>query len=69
MTGTLTFSPILLDEPKHFREYVVAHEVLHLSVPNHGKLFKSLMSAFVPGWEGIARGRVSGACAARPTRR
>lgn len=64
-TGTLTFSRDLLDEPKRFREYVVAHEVLHLNVPNHGKLFKSLMSAFVPGWETIAKGRVSGACAAR----
>ena len=67
--GTLTFSESLLDQPKHFREYVVAHEVLHLNVPNHGRLFKSLMSAFVPGWEAIAKGRVSGACAARPTRR
>ena len=66
--GTLTFSQSLLDEPKKFREYVVAHEVLHLSVPNHGRLFKSLMSAFVPGWESIAKGRVSGACAGKTTR-
>jgi len=68
-TGTLTFSQSLLDQPKGFREYVVAHEVLHLSVPNHGRLFRSLMSAFIPGWEVVAKGRVSGACAARPTRR
>ena len=63
--GTLTFSQSLLAEPRRFSEYVVAHEVLHLSVPNHGRLFKSLMSAFMPGWESIAKGRVSGACAAR----
>jgi predicted metal-dependent hydrolase len=68
-TGTLTFSQSLFDQPRRFREYVVAHEVLHLSVPNHGRLFKSLMSALIPGWETVAHGRVSGACAARPTRR
>jgi predicted metal-dependent hydrolase len=67
--GTLTFSQSLLEQPELFREYVVAHEVLHLAVPNHGRLFKSLMSAYVPGWEEIAYGRVSGACAARTIRK
>jgi predicted metal-dependent hydrolase len=27
------------------------HELLHLQVPNHGKLFKSRLSALVSGWE------------------
>ena len=26
------------------------HELLHLRVRNHGKLFRALMSAHVPGW-------------------
>jgi predicted metal-dependent hydrolase len=29
---------------------VIAHELLHLRVPNHGKVFKALMSAHVPDW-------------------
>ena len=49
--GTVTFSTDLLSEPPPFREVVVVHELLHLIVPNHGKLFKSLLNAYVPGWE------------------
>ena len=26
-------------------------ELLHLRVPNHGKLFKALMNAHVPDWK------------------
>jgi predicted metal-dependent hydrolase len=26
-------------------DYVIVHELLHFSVPNHGKLWKSLMRA------------------------
>ena len=26
---------------------------IHLQAPNHGKLFKSLMNAYLPGWENI----------------
>ena len=32
------------------RRFVVAHELLHLRVPNHGRLFKVLLSAHLPGW-------------------
>ncbi|MCK4790867.1 MAG: M48 family metallopeptidase [Desulfobacteraceae bacterium] len=31
------------------------HELLHLRVPNHGKLFKSLMSLYLPDWEDLAK--------------
>jgi predicted metal-dependent hydrolase len=37
-----------------FRDYVVVHELLHLRVPNHGKLFKSLLSLHVPAWRRVA---------------
>ena len=53
-SGRVTFSTCLLVEPTDFREYVIVHELLHLQVPNHGKLFKSLLSAFLPGWEKVA---------------
>lgn len=49
-SGRVTFSYALLREPPHFRNYVVVHELLHLRLPNHGKLFKSLLSLHLPGW-------------------
>ncbi len=61
-SGRICFSKDLLREIAAFREVVIVHELLHLRVPNHGKLFKSLMNAFVPGWEGVAGGRVSRLC-------
>jgi predicted metal-dependent hydrolase len=48
--GTITLATDLLDEPDSFQDFVVAHELLHLRVPNHGRLFKALMTAYVPGW-------------------
>lgn len=51
--GWVSYAQDLLKESKEFQEYVIVHELLHLQVPNHGKLFKSLMSAYLPGWEKI----------------
>lgn len=51
--GRVFFSSDILQEPKTFQEYVIVHELLHLQVPNHGKLFKSLMTAYLPEWEAI----------------
>jgi predicted metal-dependent hydrolase len=36
---------------KPLGEFVIAHELVHLLAPNHGKVFKSFMSAYQPGWE------------------
>lgn len=47
--GQVTFSADLLNEDIAFGEYVIVHELLHLKVPNHGKLFKSLLRAYLPG--------------------
>ena len=52
--GRISFNIKLLQESGAFQEYVIVHELLHLQVPNHGKLFKSLMSAYLPRWERIA---------------
>ena len=46
--GRLCFSSDLLNKDKKFQESVIVHEIIHLLVPNHGKLFKSLISAFLP---------------------
>ncbi len=43
--GRLTFDVDLLQQPAHFRAEVVVHELLHLKVPNHGKLFRALLRA------------------------
>ena len=51
--GRVCFSADLLQEPREFQKYVIVHELLHLQVPNHGKLFKSLLTAYLPGWEAI----------------
>ena len=48
--GTITLAQDLADQKPGFRDFVIAHEVLHLRVRNHSKLFKALMGAHVPGW-------------------
>ncbi len=60
MRGRVCFSTDLLAEDRAFQTVVIVHEILHLTVPNHGKLFKSLMNAYVPDWDRIAGGRVRG---------
>jgi predicted metal-dependent hydrolase len=51
--GTVSFSTEVLAQPAAFREYVIVHELLHLKVPNHGKLFKTLLRAYIPNYESI----------------
>lgn len=61
--GIITLAIDLLDEPESFQDFVVAHELLHLRIPNHGRLFKALMTAHAPGWrslEVVRSKRVSG---------
>lgn len=61
-TGRICFSTDLLDETPDLREVVIVHELLHLQVPNHGKLFKSLMNAYLPGWEARVQERAKVLC-------
>lgn len=44
-SGRVSFSTDLLAQSAAFRKNVVVHELLHLKVPNHGKLFKALLKA------------------------
>jgi predicted metal-dependent hydrolase len=46
--GRVTFDLSLLLQPETFRSQVVVHELLHLKVPNHGPLFRALLSATLP---------------------
>ena len=45
--GTRTKRLDLLAQPYPQRKEVVVHELLHLKVPNHGKLFKALLRAYL----------------------
>jgi predicted metal-dependent hydrolase len=51
--GRLTFNSQLLDMNKKIADYVIVHELLHFSVPNHGKLWKSLMRAHLGDYESL----------------
>ena len=48
--GIVTLAADLMNQSRAFQDFVIAHELLHLRVPNHGKLFKASMSVHVPGW-------------------
>ena len=41
----MTFANDLLAHPDDFRHEVIVHKLLHLSVPNRGPLFRTLLSA------------------------
>jgi predicted metal-dependent hydrolase len=46
--GRVTFNSDLFDQPYRFQEFVIVHELLHLKIPNHGRLFKSLLKTYLP---------------------
>ena len=50
-SGTLSLASDLPDRDAGFIDFVIAHELLHLRVPNHGKLFKALLNVYMPDWK------------------
>ena len=53
--GYFTFNLELLGMDRSLGEYVILHELLHYCIPNHGKLWKSLMEAHMPDHEKRAK--------------
>lgn len=51
--GTVTLARDLVDQQSRFQDFVIVHELLHLRFPahSHGRVFKAVMSAHVPGWK------------------
>ncbi len=49
--GNLSFNVELLSLHREVADYVIVHELLHFFVPNHGKLWKSLMRAHLGDYE------------------
>ena len=57
--GVITLAADLADQESDFQEFVIAHELLHLRVPNHGRLFKALLTAYVPNWRRLHSTRLA----------
>jgi predicted metal-dependent hydrolase len=53
--GRLTLSTELIGLPKDLGEFVIVHELVHKLAPNHGRVFKSFMHAYLPDWESRER--------------
>jgi len=49
----LIFNAELLTMDKELGDYVIVHELLHFAVPNHGRLWKSLMRAHLGDYEAL----------------
>lgn len=67
LQGNLNFNNELLRLDRKIGDYVIVHELLHFSVPNHGKLWKSLMRVHLGEYERVEErlrrkgvGRVNG---------
>ncbi len=49
--GTITLARDLSRRREAFQNFVIVHELLHMRIPNHGRLFKAAMSVHVPEWK------------------
>lgn len=54
-SGRVTFDSFLLQVREELQDYVIVHELLHAHVPNHGKLWKSLMRAHLGDYESLEK--------------
>lgn len=51
--GNLNFNAELLEMEKEIGDYVIVHELLHFTAPNHSKFWKSLMRVHLGNYEEI----------------
>lgn len=49
--GTITLAADLANQRTQFQDFVIVHELLHLRYSTHGRVFKALLNAYVPGSE------------------
>ena len=59
--GRLTFDVDLLREGEPDRKRVIVEELLHLKYPNHGRMFRALLNAY------LERNRRGGSSTSAPT--
>ena len=50
-SGNMNFNVQLLSANTQVGDYVIVHELLHFKAPNHSKLWKSLMRAYLGDYE------------------
>ncbi len=50
---TILFSVNLAKKPAEAIDYVILHEVCHLRHPDHGAMFKQMLSRYMPDWKKI----------------
>ena len=48
--GTITLNPFVVQAPTSCIDYVIAHELTHVLVPNHSRRFEAHLDRLVPGW-------------------
>lgn len=48
--GRLTFNPLLIQAPKECIDYVLLHELCHITEFNHSSAYYSLLSRVLPDW-------------------
>lgn len=53
--GRITLDAKVAELPKDLCDYVIVHELLHLRIPNHGKLWKSFMRVYLGDWEKLEK--------------
>ncbi len=49
--GNINLNRSLCYLPPHLAEYVVCHELVHLSVFNHSRAFKEMLGQYMPDWK------------------
>lgn len=49
-SGRIILADDLTNHELGFQDFIIVHELLHLRVFNHGKLFKALLAVHVPDW-------------------
>ena len=57
--GSLTLNPALIKAPVHCIEYVILHELCHLTEHNHSRRFYALLDRHMPEWHD-AKGELDG---------
>lgn len=48
--GTVTLASDLVEQDLRFQDFVIAHELLHLRLPTHGRLFRAVLNAHIRNW-------------------